>query len=181
MKTLGIFALTALSLGLFAGCQNEAATKEAKLADNKIEAMCSIEPTKGNMAKGHVHFTQVGDNVMVVADIEGLAPDSKHGFHIHEGTECGEDGMKAGGHYNPEKHQHGKPGDANRHAGDLGNIEADKDGKAHLELTVDNITINAAKNPIVGHAMILHAKADDFGQPVGNAGPRIGCGIIKMK
>jgi superoxide dismutase, Cu-Zn family len=26
--------------------------------------------------------------------------------------------------------------------------------------------------------VIVHAKPDDFGQPVGNAGARIGCGVI---
>jgi Cu-Zn family superoxide dismutase len=88
--------------------------------------------------------------------------------------------MAAKGHYNPEKHQHGLPDKAERHAGDLGNIEADNSGMAHLELTVDNITINGAKNPILGHAMIVHANADDGSQPTGNAGGRIGCGIIKM-
>ena len=28
-------------------------------------------------------------------------------------------------------------------------------------------------------AVIIHGKRDDGGQPTGNAGPRIGCGVIK--
>jgi Cu-Zn family superoxide dismutase len=31
----------------------------------------------------------------------------------------------------------------------------------------------------VGRAIIVHAKKDDGGQPTGNAGGRIGCGVIK--
>ena len=86
--------------------------------------------------------------------------------------------MSAGGHYNPEKHEHGLPDKAQRHAGDLGNLEADASGKAHLELTVNNITISGNKNPILGRGVIVHAKFDYGGQPVGNAGGRIACGVI---
>jgi Cu/Zn superoxide dismutase len=32
-----------------------------------------------------------------------------------------------------------------------------------------------------GIFVIVHAKPDVGGQPVGNAGARIGCGIIKLK
>jgi Cu-Zn family superoxide dismutase len=86
--------------------------------------------------------------------------------------------MSAGGHYNPENHQHGLPETEMRHAGDLGNLEADSEGKATLERTVSNISIAGMKNPIIGRGVIVHAKVDDGGQPVGNAGGRIGCGVI---
>jgi Cu-Zn family superoxide dismutase len=33
---------------------------------------------------------------------------------------------------------------------------------------------------VVGHAVIVHGDPDDFGQPLGNAGARIGCGIIEL-
>ena len=182
-----LISATILSLGLWtAGCKNDNKDTEAgghhKMAEQNMQtATATIEPTKGNSAKGMVTFTQMGEKVRVVADISGLTPNGKHGFHIHEGTECGDDGMKAGGHYNPEKHDHGLPNAATdkRHAGDFGNLSADGSGKAHLELTVDNISISGAKNPIVGHALIVHGKPDDGSQPTGNAGPRIGCGIIK--
>jgi Cu/Zn superoxide dismutase len=29
--------------------------------------------------------------------------------------------------------------------------------------------------------VIIHGKKDDGGQPTGNSGPRIGCGVIKKK
>src|SRR5206468_10159421 len=142
---------------------NAEAAGHHKMAEaNMTGATADIEPTKGSTVRGTVMFQQIGDKVRVIADITGLAPNSKHGFHVHEGTECGDDGMLAKGHYNPESHQHGLPS-ANasmRHAGDFGNLQADGSGKAHLDQTFDNISISGQKNPIMGHALIVHDKED---------------------
>jgi len=152
-----------------------------KAADSTAvpEAIAVLHPTAGQHCQGVVRFTQDGDSVKVVADLEGLNPGQKHAFHIHQYGDCSApDGMSAGGHYDPEGHQHGLPPTENRHAGDLGNVEADSNGKAHYEITVSNVSILGPKNPIVGHAVIVHAKVDDASQPVGNAGGRIACGVI---
>ena len=139
-----------------------------------------LQPTAGNKCKGTIRFTQEGEKIKITAEIEGLTPNQKHAMHIHEfGDASAADGMSAGGHYNPEKHDHGLPSIGHkRHAGDLGNLQADANGKAKYELTVDNITLAGLKNPIIGRGVIVHAKPDDGGQPVGNAGPRIACGVI---
>ena len=143
------------------------------------QAVAVLHATAGNKCHGTVRFTQDGDSVKVVADIEGLTPGQKHAFHIHQFGDCSSsDGMSAGGHYNPENHQHGLPETENRHAGDLGNLQADNDGKAHYEITVKNISVAGIKNPIIGRGVIVHAKVDDGGQPVGNAGARIACGVV---
>jgi Cu-Zn family superoxide dismutase len=143
------------------------------------KAVASLSPTAGQHCRGVVRFSQEGDTVKVVADLEGLTPGQKHAFHIHQFGDCSApDGMSAGSHYNPEGHQHGLPEAENRHAGDLGNVQADDQGKAHYEITLNNVTIAGHKNPIAGRAVIVHAKPDDGSQPVGNAGGRIACGVI---
>jgi Cu-Zn family superoxide dismutase len=143
------------------------------------QAVAVLNPTAGSKCRGEVRFTQEGDSVKVVATIEGLTPGQKHAMHIHQfGDTTGADGMTTGGHYNPEGHQHGLPTAEQRHAGDLGNVEADKDGKARYEITVKNISVAGTKNPIIGRGVIVHAKIDDGGQPVGNAGGRIASGVI---
>src|SRR5215472_11921624 len=130
------------------------------------KAIAVLHPTASQQCHGVVRFTPEGDSVKVTADLEGLTPNQKHAFHIHQYGDCSAtDGMSAGGHYNPEGHQHGLPETENRHAGDLGNVQADDQGKAHYEITVKNVSIAAAKNPIIGHAVIVHAKVDDGGQP----------------
>ena len=144
------------------------------------EAVAVIQPASGSTCKGTVRFIEQGKGVKVVADIEGLAAGAKHGFHVHEFGDCSApDAMSAGGHYDPAgtKH-HGTPTDTPRHAGDMGNLQADGSGKAHLELVLEGVTIEGHGNPILGRGVIVHAKPDDFGQPVGNAGARIGCGVI---
>jgi len=144
-----------------------------------MKAVAVLHSTAGQKCHGVVRFTQEGESVKVVADIEGLTPNQKHAFHIHQYGDCSAaDGMSAGGHYNPEGHQHGLPDGENRHAGDLGNVQADDQGKAHYEITVKNISVMGANNPIVGRGVIVHAKVDDGSQPVGNAGGRIACGVI---
>jgi Cu-Zn family superoxide dismutase len=116
--------------------------------------------------------------VKVVADVTGLTP-GKHGFHIHEFGDCSSsDGNSAGGHFNPTHKQHGAPDASDRHAGDLGNIEADASGKAHLEWS-DKVMKLSGADSIVGHAVIVHEKVDDLKtQPTGNAGGRLACGVI---
>jgi Cu-Zn family superoxide dismutase len=151
----------------------------AEAAGDGKQAVAVLYPTSGQQCRGVVRFTEQGDSVKVVADIEGLTPNQKHAFHIHQyGDATAPDAMSAGGHYNPEGHQHGFPDSEHRHAGDLGNIQADAAGKAHYEVTVKNVTLMGHKNPILGRGLIVHAKPDDGSQPVGNAGPRIAVGVI---
>jgi Cu-Zn family superoxide dismutase len=142
------------------------------------KAIAVLHPTEGNKVHGWVTFTKEGDKVNVVAQIEGLAP-GKHGFHIHEFGDCNsKDGAAAGGHFNPAGKQHGAPTDANRHEGDLGNIEAGQDGKASVNLTDSVLKLDGAGS-IIGRAVIVHAKPDDLKtQPTGDAGGRQACGVI---
>jgi Cu-Zn family superoxide dismutase len=142
------------------------------------DAIAVVHPLSDSNVMGKVMFTQTDAGVAVVADIMGLTP-GKHAFHIHEYGDCSDPkGMSAGGHYNPEHEMHGLPGAAHHHPGDMGNLEADADGKAHLEIVLAGVTIAGDKDPILGRSVIIHAKEDDGSQPVGNAGGRIGCGVI---
>src|SRR5262249_6298467 len=101
-------------------------------AESPAQAVAVLHSTASQHCQGVVWFTQEGDSVKVVADLEGLNPGQKHAFHIHQYGDCSAaDAMSAGGHYNPEGHQHGLPESEKRHAGDLGNVLADDHGKAH--------------------------------------------------
>jgi Cu-Zn family superoxide dismutase len=126
---------------------------------------------------GTVTFTQDGDTLSFVADVDGLAPNTTHGFHIHEKGDLSDPGLlKAGGHYNPTHQPHGGPQSAHHHAGDLGNITADDKGHGHLTGTVPGVKLA----DIVGRSVIIHAKADDLHtQPTGDSGGRVAGGKIE--
>jgi Cu-Zn family superoxide dismutase len=147
-------------------------------ADSVTKAVATLSPTQGNNVSGVVTFTKVDGGVKIVADVSGLTP-GQHGFHIHEFGDCSApDAASAGGHFNPMHRQHGGPDSEMRHAGDFGNLDADASGKTHYERLDKVISLDGPES-IIGHAVIVHAKADDLkSQPSGNAGARVACGVI---
>lgn len=146
------------------------------------EAVAVVYPASGSACKGIVRIAQDTSSVKIVADLEGLAPGSKHAFHVHEYGDCSApDASSAGSHYDPvQTKHHGMPNDKMSHAGDMGNIEADANGKVHFELRLEGASIDGVQSPVLGRAVIVHANPDDFSQPVGNAGGRVGCGVIGL-
>ena len=99
---------------------------------------------------------------------------------MHEKGDCSApDGTSAGGHFNPGGKPHAARDAAARHAGDLGNLKADPYGLARVDF-VDSTLSLSGPDSIVGKAVIIHEKADDFTtQPTGNAGARQACGVIE--
>jgi Cu-Zn family superoxide dismutase len=88
--------------------------------------------------------------------------------------------MSAKGHFNPFGKPHGMPGTAERHAGDLPALKAEKNGRAKVDVEVDGITVTPGPASIIGKAVIVHADPDDYKtQPTGNAGARLACGVIR--
>ncbi len=144
-------------------------------------ASAALKPLKGHQAFGEATFEQVGDKVRVVVFAQGLRPEREHGFHIHEKGDCSaDDGMSAGGHFNPFGKPHGHHGSPERHAGDLPNLKADKGGRAKLDVTLDVITLRPGPANILGRSLIIHADPDDYKtQPTGASGARIACGVIR--
>lgn len=181
-------SLLLLALGV-AACRTEPApgttADSTAAADTSapvvpVRASATMEARSGSSVAGTVSFTQEPTGVRVVGNFSGLTPSAKHGFHVHENGDCSApDASSAGGHFNPAGHPHGDQSAAAgaRHVGDLGNLTADAQGNATIDLTDAMLMLHGA-NQIVGKAVVVHAKADDFGQPAGNAGGRIACGLI---
>ncbi len=143
-------------------------------------ATAAVLPTRDNTARGDIRFVQRDSGkVLVTGRITGLSPGS-HGFHIHEKGNCSApDASSAGGHFNPSASPHGANGGGIRHGGDLGNIVAGSDGVADIKLETTGISLGTAPDSVVGRSVVVHAKVDDFTtQPSGNAGGRVGCGLI---
>jgi Cu-Zn family superoxide dismutase len=137
---------------------------------------------KDGTAVGTLTFEQTDKGVTMKGTFTGLKP-GPHGFHIHEKGDCGgKDAKNAGKHFNPTGAKHGPPESGTRHAGDFGNIVADKEGNATFEVTTDSLTVAPGDNSVIGKAVIIHGKKDDGkSQPAGNSGPPIACGVINAK
>jgi len=142
------------------------------------KAVCVLHPTEGNKVRGVIHFVEKDGIVEITGEVMGLAP-GKHGFHVHEWGDCAcTDATCAGSHFNPTGAPHGGPASAQRHVGDLGNIEPDASGKAVVNIQDRVIALQGAHS-IVGRALLVHADPDDLtSQPTGNAGARLACGVI---
>merc|ERR1712137_219445 len=91
-----------------------------------------------------------------------------------------------GGHFNPDKVDHGAPSDSVRHVGDLGNILANSNGEADFVM-VDTVIALEGRNSIIGRAFVIHEGVDDLGRggdegsrTTGNAGARLTCGIVYL-
>lgn len=122
--------------------------------------------------RGTVRFLPRQGGTLVVAEICGL-PGSNTGFfalHIHEGSDCQGNGFpNTGGHYDPDQTAHPK------HAGDLPPLLSDN-GKAYSQVLTGRFRVS----DIVGKTVVVHAGTDDFfTQPSGNAGKKIGCGVVR--
>jgi len=150
-----------------------ASEKQQKMAE------CTFKNTlKGKIM---IHFTDDSEkDTMFMGNISNL-PQGKHGFHVHQKGDLGNQCKDAGGHYNPENKTHGDLGAPERHEGDFGNIVSDEDKTARVMITSKNTDLNK----LIGRALVVHKDEDDLGlkgtpesKGTGSAGARLDCCII---
>jgi Cu-Zn family superoxide dismutase len=183
--------MTALAALSFVGCED----KPKK--DGTASSRGALTPTvTGTQAIGKATISALGDSgvsgslvvtrvpdknaYQAIINLNGLKAGSVHAVHIHENGDCSNEGQAAGSHFNPTNHPHGKPGDAQSHIGDLGNVTAGTNGTAEATITKEIANEEMERlNLLVGRAIIVHANDDEFTQPTGNAGGRIACGVIE--
>ena len=134
---------------------------------------------------GYVYFWDVPGGTQVMATVSGLpayqpardneAPIGPHGFHIHQFGDCSVGDplnpfQAAGEHWNPDNQPHGN------HAGDFPVLFSNR-GRAEMSF----FTARFQVRDIIGKSVIIHQNPDDYrSQPAGNAGKRLGCGIITL-
>lgn len=167
-------------LGLFWTGLTLRATADAEMTASAQARIYSTENPSELL--GVATFVTADEGLQVNAELSDVPP-GYHGFHIHEFGSCDDGGSAAGGHFNPLETQHGYlPDDGldNAHAGDLGNIIIESNGTGTLQETIPPLPLMTGRLAIAQRAVIVHADRDDFGQPTGNAGGRIGCGIIEL-
>ena len=183
-RTAVSFIILLLSVGFLAYCASTPdetpETVEVPPPPQVVAtALVDLFPTEGSEANGSVTFEETNGRVKITVEMSGLAP-GKHGFHIHEIGDCSSpDASSAEGHLNPGNTQHGAPDSPTHHAGDLGNIEADAEGNASFQMTVDFITLSEGPNSVLSKAVVVEADEDNF-DPSRSDGARLACGVIEM-
>ena len=147
------------------------------------KSICQIRGTKDGKIKGYIIFTEQKNRMKIDIDLYDL-PEGERGFHIHNKGNLLEGCKSLCSHFNPTGKTHGKLNSKQSHAGDLGNIKINKEGK--LKKTIySKFLRNHGKFNIIGRSVVIHDKVDDLGLgndeeslKTGNAGSRIACGII---
>jgi superoxide dismutase, Cu-Zn family len=186
LGAIGVALVLASAGGAYAQKKTAADKKENKTElglKGKTVAKSTIDAKSASKLKGDVTFTDDGKGGLVFRiDVKDATPGT-HAVHIHEKGDCSSpDGKSAGDHWNPGHTEHGKWGAAGEHfhLGDIGNIEVKPDGTGTLTLETTKWTAGGGGvNDVIGHSVVVHGGVDDFkSQPAGNAGPRIGCGVI---
>ena len=151
--------------------------------ETTVIAQCELQHS--DKVKGIILLMQApGTPTLIKGTITGLEPGA-HGFHIHEFGDMSDGCKSMGGHYNPDGFNHGDLNEG--HVGDLGNIEADQNGKADFSIKAHRVDLIGDRS-VVGRGIVVHADPDDLGKggdeeslKTGNAGDRLACGVITLR
>jgi len=117
---------------------------------------------------GRILLEQTSHGVVITADLHNLPP-GLHGFHVHRCGDLSQGCKSLCDHYNPDGQDHGGRDDLVHHAGDLGNLLVNQDGKCQERFLTKNFYLAE----IVGRSLVLHEKEDDLGRGHGKTDPRV--------
>jgi superoxide dismutase, Cu-Zn family len=194
MKTSAAFTLVA-ALGLAAGAVH--ATNHGKVekgphgdkAPGTVAEATASFIDRDSKAVGTATLTESPHGVSIYLDLKGLPPGPK-AIHIHSVGTCedpAEGFVASKGHLNPDGKEHGLMNPAGPDAGDLPNLIVLDDGSVKVEMFTMLASLGGAEGRATildedGAALVIHINRDDhITQPIGGAGPRIACGVIKAE
>lgn len=180
-------ALVACFIVMAAACGGDDKGQDYEADRVGASASASIVNPDGDVV-GSAEFEQGPTGVLMTVSVSGLTPGG-HGIHLHAVGACTPDFKAATGHItstddalhglkNPERTA------GNGDNGDLPNLYAAADGTAQAEFFTSLVTISGGSMPALldadGSTVIIHESPDDhITQPIGGAGGRVGCGIIR--
>ena len=139
---------------------------------------------------GTIALSPAPGGVLVRVEARGLTP-GWHGMHLHAVADCAGPGFKtAGAHINhgTPPAPHGLLNPQGPDAGDLPNLFVHSDGAAQAEVFTTLVRLGdsgataAVPNLLDadGSALVIHTSPDDhLSQPIGGAGDRVACALIK--
>lgn len=196
-----LIAPSALAITLIAGaaCSQSPAAPPASDAAPAASTEAAARTTPGQTAQvaiingqgaeaGKATLTQGATGLLIKVEAAGLTP-GWHGIHIHATGQCEAPFTSAGAHINhgDPKQPHGLLNADGPDDGDLPNVFADAKGAVSAEVFTTRARL-ADTGPGQwlldddGSALVIHANADDHSsQPIGGAGDRVACAVIKAQ
>jgi len=134
---------------------------------------------------GEIELAENSDGVALTVKAKNITP-GEHGIHFHENGSCETPSFKsAGGHINPMGKAHGLNNPEGPDNADMPNAVADKFNIVDYSYINARVSISGRDGlPALlddnGSALVMHANRDDGKtQPIGGAGPRIACAVIR--
>lgn len=135
-----------------------------------------IYSTTDNKKIGTIGFSDSKQGLKIKPNLSQLSP-GQHGFHIHQQPDCGNQGMNAQGHLDPQNTQKHLGPYQKGHQGDLPILVVGQNGKAVRQSVAPNLSVE----DLLGHSVMIHQGGDNYSDsplPLGGGGKRIACGII---
>lgn len=146
-------------------------------ADTVVPMNFTAENGSGGAA-GSVTISETPYGLLFTPNLHDLTPGA-HGFHIHENPSCDQNGMAAGGHFDPKKTgKHLGPYNNAGHEGDLPVLYVNADGTATTPLLAPRLR---SLKQINAHALMVHDMGDNYSdtpEKLGGGGGRMVCGVI---
>jgi Cu-Zn family superoxide dismutase len=144
---------------------------------------------RSGKAVGNITLTDAPTGILIQVSAKGLAPGAK-GIHIHSVGTCDDPDkgfVASKGHLNPAGKKHGLMNPEGPDAGDLPVIFVHQDGSVEAEMFTALASLRGAgARPALldadGAAIVIHENRDDhITQPIGGAGARIACAVVKAE
>lgn len=139
----------------------------------------AMHDTATEQPVGNITVTQTKYGLLFTPDLHNLSP-GMHGLHIHEHPSCGNKGMDAGSHLDPqETGKHLGPYNDEGHLGDLPVITVAANGTATVPVLAPRLH---SLNGLRKHSLMLHEGGDNYSDEpakLGGGGGRMVCGVIE--
>jgi len=157
--------------------------------DGRLIATAEIIGTD-RASLGTAEFREGPNGVLLRVALTGNLPTGWRGMHFHAVGTCEDAAFASAGahvnHTDPEsKKGHGLLAAVGPDFGDLPNLYTGADGTTFGEAFSSLVTLTDAPGRAAlfdadGTSLVVHANADDhLSQPIGGAGARVGCGVLK--
>jgi len=125
---------------------------------------CNFAEGAGNIT-GKILAHQCGDEVYMSGELESdWLTDGKHGMHVHDSNDVSRC-ANTGGHFKSSPEEiHGASSNRlpDRHAGDLGNVEAEN-GRVAVAVVDRIVTLDPTQPTFIGQKAIVRVAIWDFG------------------